>query len=133
MAKQRRQRVVLDTNIIIDFLKGREPVASTFPTLQKKYRLAITTVSIYELSYGAVTGNALDVLTSLMSSLHVLPFDADAAYLAASLDRELSDKGQRIEAADVFIAAIAFSKSLPLITKNTKHFDRIAKLALIKP
>lgn len=133
MARQRRQTVVLDTNIIIDFLKGREPATSTFPALRKKYQLALTTISIYELSYGAITSNTLDVVRSLISSLHILPFDAEAAYLAAMLDRELSDKGQRIEAADVFIAAIALSKSFPLITKNTKHFERIARLTLINP
>lgn len=133
MARQRRQTVILDTNIVIDFLKGREPVASIFAGLRKKHRLALTTISVYELSYGAIASNMLGTVTSFASSLHILTFDAEAAYLAAVLDRELSDKGQRIEAADIFIAAIALSKSLPLVTKNVKHFGRIGKLALIDP
>jgi len=75
----------------------------------------------------------LGTVTSFVSSLDVLKFDAEAAYLAAILDRELSDKGQRIEAADIFIAAIALSKSLPIVTKNVKHFGRIGKLVLLDP
>ena len=41
---------------------------------------------------------------------------------------DLQKKGELINELDIFIATIAIEKDLPIITRNTKHFDRIMKL-----
>jgi tRNA(fMet)-specific endonuclease VapC len=58
----------------------------------------------------------------------VLPFDSDQADRAGQIRFQLSSAGQNINDLDVLIAAAALSQGAVLVTKNTKHFQRITSL-----
>jgi tRNA(fMet)-specific endonuclease VapC len=67
-----------------------------------------------------------------MSQRHrILPFTHAAAIHAADTWADLKQRGQLIGDVDVLIAAIAMSEGLAAITRNTRHFGRIAGLTVI--
>jgi predicted nucleic acid-binding protein len=63
--------------------------------------------------------------------LAVLPLDRAAAEKAAEVRRKLDHTGQPIGMGDSLIAGIALTHNLPLLTRNRKHFERVANLKLV--
>lgn len=59
-----------------------------------------------------------------------LPVSVSVADGAASLAAELERQGKRLDTHDCLIAATALEKDLTLVTRNTKHFQRICGLRL---
>src|SRR4029077_20888736 len=56
----------------------------------------------------------------------VLPFDADAATIAAHIWSSVARKHRR-EIGDILIAAVAASRQLPLVTRNYSDFEHLSK------
>ena len=121
----------LDTNIIIEFLKDKDSPAGKLVTRSRDaVQFFITAITVYELLYGPrYTGyqKELSDIEDLLLWVHVLPFDKEAARIAAEIDVMLHNKGKPIELWDVFIAAICIRNSLPIVTRNTTHFNMIEK------
>jgi len=67
-------------------------------------------------------------LAAFFSKVHVLAMDATIAELAIRLRQE-----RKLGLADAIIAATAMQHNLPLVTRNTDDFKRIAGLQLIDP
>jgi predicted nucleic acid-binding protein len=44
--------IVVDTDIIIDYLKKRQPGAESLKKAYLKYRIHVTSITVYELLYG---------------------------------------------------------------------------------
>lgn len=63
-------------------------------------------------------------------SLATIPFDADQADLAASISDRLYRKREPIDPEDCMIAAAAISTGTPLLTRNTRHFNRTPQLRI---
>ena len=91
-----------------------------------------TAVTIGEILYGAVRrGNAdiVDRIRAVALAAHsVLPFDEAAAEVYGPLRANLEAIGKRLADPDLFIAAIALSRDLTLVTGNVRHFERIPGL-----
>lgn len=60
----------------------------------------------------------------------MLPFDEAAARRFGRLKAELEHTGSRLDDLDLQIAAICLEAGVTLITHNTRHFGRVAGLAL---
>jgi predicted nucleic acid-binding protein len=61
-----------------------------------------------------------------------LPFDIDSAQIWGRLKAELSLKGTSKPLIDLQIAATALRHGLPVVTRNTKHFEGLG-LVVINP
>jgi predicted nucleic acid-binding protein len=61
----------------------------------------------------------------------VIEIDENTAWTASRLGRELRTTGRHIGDNDLWIAATALAFSLPLVSRNTRHFDRVAGLQVI--
>ena len=70
----------------------------------------------------------LQVFLSALSRLEILAFDSTAAVLAGRIYGDLHRTGQRIGRADPMIAATAIESDLVVVTGNTGHYERIARL-----
>ena len=125
--------VCLDTSVIIDILRGNEVVES----IEKQFDETSETVTVaaptvMELIKGARLSNKPESeklkVTEFLSSLTTLDLNKDSAMLAGEIDAELKVSGEPIGVQDVMIAAIAIKNREALITKNTKHFERIKDL-----
>ena len=61
----------------------------------------------------------------------LLEVDAEIAWIASRLARQLKSKGQHIGDNDVWIAATAVAFGLPLVSNNKTHFGRVPGLKLL--
>jgi tRNA(fMet)-specific endonuclease VapC len=122
---------ILDSDHCVALLRGRLDLRGRMRPLEE---LAVTAISVSELSYGAhksarVAGN-LAQLDVLLAGLTVLPFDDGAGREFGALRGRLEFAGQRLSDLDLQIAAIALQFAAPLLTHNRGHFARIPGLAL---
>jgi tRNA(fMet)-specific endonuclease VapC len=125
---------LLDTDICITVLRDRP--AGLRPTFAAEAdRLAISTVTLGELLYGAARSNRpadhRAAVDGFANRLTVLPFDAAAAAQFARIRADLAARGQQIGGYDLMIAAAARSRGLTLVTHNRREFDRVAGLAVV--
>ncbi len=125
---------LFDTDVITNVLKKRPSRAllqrlAVVPRNQQH----ISTVTVTEIVYGAMKSTRpayhLENLEKiLLPSVHVVGFDAKAAYVCGRIRAELERKGQPLDIADLQIAATAIAENFTLITGNTRHFNRIKEL-----
>jgi len=94
-------------------------------------QLKTTAITCFELLSGAGENKRGRAVQQLLDSLDVLPLDRVAAERAADVRRQLEQTGQAIGMGDSLIAGIALANGLPLFTRNTVHFERIADLELV--
>ena len=122
--------VIIDTNIIIDYLRRKEK--SSFESFfeQKDDELGISLVTIQELFSGKSTKDKEeeDFLLALLASLVIFPYTYEIAKLAGELIRNAKDP---IEFPDAAIAATAIFHDAKLFTLNKRDFAKIAKLQLL--
>ncbi len=127
--------IVAGTDVLIDFLAGREPAASRVATELESRAFGTTAVSRFELLAGARDRTAENLVRRLLDSLTTLPLDRESADHAARVRRALEQRGQPIGMADSLIAGIVLSNDGTLLTRNRKHFERVdaLKLATLGP
>lgn len=124
--------VLLDTNIVLYYLKGVEPVVERMLTAPRM-DLAISSISAYELEYGNLKGGTARrraAISAVMASLYQVPFDAQAAREAAAIRVDLEARGLTIWTMDLLIAGSALSRGAILATANTKEFGRVKGLRI---
>ncbi len=125
--------VLLDTNIIINHLRGKKSI----PDLVRDVNLHISVISYIELIYGAVKSNSYEKNIKLIMSLleeleiEIINLEPDIAITYSNYKRMLENKGKRIEDFDLIIGCTALIYDLDLMTTNKKHFENIKELRLI--
>ena len=105
--------VVVDTNILIDLLRGREQARSV---LRRHRRQAISVVTRIELLAGPA--DDMKKVRDLLEGLEVERIDDNVAEAAAAIRRE-----HRLKLPDAVILATARVRGVPLLTRNTHDFD----------
>jgi tRNA(fMet)-specific endonuclease VapC len=121
--------MVADTDVLIDFLRGREPWAARID-LELGANLATTSVSAFELWSGVKGRREKEALDAVLGATRILPLGPREAREAAAVRRELEAKGLSIGMADSLIAGICRAHECTLLTGNRKHFERVPGLRL---
>ncbi len=124
--------ILADTDVLIDFLVGVQPVKNQIADYIKAEQLQTTAVTCFELLSGADENKRGNAVRQLLDALNVLPLDREAARHAADVRRKLDRKGEAIGMGDSLIAGIALAHSLLLFTRNKAHFQRVENLELVK-
>ena len=125
-------KYMLDTNICIHVIKHRP--ASVLARFQRHtpQDMCISSITLAELEYGveksAFPEKNRIALTMFLSGITVLPFDDAAALEYGRIRADLEKQGTPIGPNDMLIAAHAKSLGLPIITNNTREFDRLEDL-----
>ncbi|MGH8936901.1 MAG: type II toxin-antitoxin system VapC family toxin [Acidimicrobiia bacterium] len=122
-------RVVADTDLVIDFLRGAGPGAPAVERWLRQRRLFLTTITAFELRLGRdflARGRDLAWLFRRPS----LPLDLESALRAGEVFARLRDLGSPIDRADSLQAGICLRYGLPLATRNLRHFERVDGLRL---
>ncbi|MBI3990405.1 MAG: type II toxin-antitoxin system VapC family toxin [candidate division NC10 bacterium] len=125
--------VVLDTDVVIDFLNGKEPSVGVVRTLIEVNKAFITAINAYELWAGAKAITLKRGLDDLFEDIGCLPLTLDAAKRAGEVTVRLRQQGMEIGVGDSLIAGICLSLDLPLITRNVEHFRRVKGLKVLSP
>lgn len=126
-------QLCLDTNVLIDYLKGREPGSSAAEKAVKEYDCYVSAVTVYELLFGVARAKKEIGEQALLGVMSVLPFDHSTAKIASNLHADLISKNKDIGIKDVFIAATCLEKGIPILTANKRHFDRVPGLIVVTP
>lgn len=133
MAKLAAPRICLDTNLLIGYLRGQESIKMILDRLIESATCSVTSVTVYELLFGAARV-ARDIgEDKILAVIETLPFDAAAARQAAHLHAKMIQQNQDIGVKDILIAAICIDRNVPLVTRNLRHFERIADLTVLSP
>jgi predicted nucleic acid-binding protein len=113
-------KVLLDTDVLIDHLRGHRPLRLSDP------KLTISIVTRCEL----FAGRNVDEpgLRRALSVLEELSVDQPIAEAAGRIRRT-----NGIPVPDALIAATALEHELPLLTRNRRHFDRVPGLRVEEP
>jgi predicted nucleic acid-binding protein len=124
---------LVDTDWIIDCLYGRNDAAETLLRLAQD-GLAVSLMTYGELYQGAYYARdpqtALRGLRVFLRGKRLLPLNRAIVERFGVLRGDLTRRGLRIGDFDVLIAATALHHDLTLLTRNQRHFSRIAGLRL---
>lgn len=123
--------VVADTDLIIDFLRGRGPGARLTRELLVERRLRLTAVTGFELRVGTDFLDRREQILRLFRS-RTVALDLASALRAGEIAAVLNRAGSAIGFADCLQAGICLRHDLPLATRNRKHFDRVDGLRLVE-
>lgn len=128
-------KLLLDTNICIYVIKQHPAsVLKHFMGFQVG-DIGISSITLSELRYGVAksmhhekNSKALD---EFITPLEVVSFDEQAASVYGDIWATLEKAGTPIGSMDMLIAAHAVSLGLPLVTNNTREFERIPDLTIL--
>ena len=127
--------VVLDTDTLSELSRGNAMVkARAAGYLAEFGRLTITAVTVFErlrgyraaIRAGKPFERQLQAFEVLVANCVVLPFDQDAAVVAADI-WSASTRSQRQKLGDILNAAVAVSRQIPLATRNRRDFQQFTK------
>ncbi|MBN2152774.1 MAG: PIN domain-containing protein [Candidatus Lokiarchaeota archaeon] len=136
----------LDTTIAIGWMHGDFTVEQILSKVSASERLAITSVSMYEIYAGLFTmqfvkkskkGQAnidkeADSIRRLERALVQVEFSTRAAQRSAALYFSLIGAGEQIELFDCMIAGTILARGdKDILTQNVDHFTRIEDLNVI--
>lgn len=132
------KRVVLDTMIIVRHLRGSKEETRLIERLHDVSNLATTIINAFEIYYGAhksrESAKNVSAAKGFLEGLdEVLGLDENCADLAGKIMADLESKGVGLDPRDVLIGAIASVNGYPIVTLNSKHFERITDLEVIDP
>lgn len=128
------KRVLLDTSVIIDHLKGHEPATDYLLGLEEGTLLGmVSSITHTELFAGermtAVEQAQIAMILGLVETIDVTPEIAHQAGLLLTRFR----RSHGLAPFDAIIAATAMVLGVPLFTRNVKDFRFIPELTVSSP
>ncbi len=126
-------KLCIDSNILIDFLRGEKNAAETVRKARGKYVLCTTACNAFEVFLGthlSKTPGGPAAASKLINALQVLDLTRPAAEKAAEIGAAPKKKGQTLPLGDLLIAGTALENNCILLTEDKKHFEKIPGLTL---
>jgi len=127
-------KLVLETTFLVDLEReshrGGDGPAHRFLESRAEDRLCITVTTAGELAAG-VSEAERSGWERLIAGLEVLEIDLDVCWEYGRAFQYLKANGLLIGTNDLWIGAGALARSLPLVTRNVRHFQRVPGLSVI--
>ncbi|MEM2088593.1 MAG: type II toxin-antitoxin system VapC family toxin [Thermoproteota archaeon] len=131
-----REQVVIDTDVLVDILRGVEKAVNFIADLENKgLKLSTTVINAFELYYGAYKSKKklqnLTATRKLLRRIVILKMNVKSAEKAGRIQAELEAEGYPVGMRDIMVGAIALTRGYALITRNVAHLQKIKGLSLI--
>jgi tRNA(fMet)-specific endonuclease VapC len=125
--------VVIDSDILIYFLKGQQEIVEKL-SAHPIENIFTTRINVTELLYGvfnsAKVAQNMAKISAFLANFHILEFDEKASMTFAQEKARLKKNGDLIADMDLMIASITVANGFALVSNNLKHFDRISGLTV---
>jgi len=125
------REVCVDTDIVIDYLRGSNVNQDILPNILKEFDVYISPISVYELFYGGFYSGKLESVEDVLDMLIPMGWTQDDSRKAAHIHVTISKAGEKLSVKDILIAGVCCSKGVPIVTRNIAHFKRIKELKVI--
>jgi tRNA(fMet)-specific endonuclease VapC len=125
-------RPVLDTDVLIDYLRGKGPGRDLIESLAGTLAYRVTAVTAFELALSRSYATDPAPVRALVA-VPCLPLGRRAGLRAGALVHHLRSAGREIGMRDSMQAAICLEVDLPLVTRNVRHFERVDGLDVLRP
>ena len=112
---------LIDTDIIIWILRGRQDIIELIFRIIGKRESAISTITIAEV-YQHIFPKEIPIAEKTFSLYEIYPVSAGIARSGGLYWQEYHKKLHKLSIADCLIAATANEYNLSLLTLNTRHF-----------
>lgn len=123
---------LIDTDILIDAERGHSDALAFLSAQQARGGPRLSIISAMELLVGSRNAEELRTTRTFLHHVMVLPIDAAISSRAMSLVESFT-LSHSLLIPDALIAATALEHVLPLFSKNSKHFQMIPGLTVIRP
>lgn len=119
------RRLLIDTDVLIDYLRGGQSAVSYLEGLSET--LLVSAVTVAELFAGVREGKERDTLGVFLEAFEVIPVDREIAEKGGLFRRDYG-RTHGTGLADALIAATADMAAVELVTLNRKHFPMLASV-----
>ncbi|MDL2263999.1 type II toxin-antitoxin system VapC family toxin [Synergistaceae bacterium OttesenSCG-928-I11] len=128
------RKYFLDTNICIDYLRGRHAhIRERFLSMSPA-EIEIPSVVKAELYYGAEKSDCkeknIEMVRAFLAPFEIAPFDGAAAEMYGTIRAGLERAGLPIGPNDLIVATTALSRNGILVTRNVGEFSRVTGLTI---
>ena len=115
-------RYLLDTDVLVDLSKGREPAQTHIPAIVAAGDvLGICAVQLAEFYAGQPRGHQPEV-DAFLDALRLWAISRDAAIRAGHYRHAFGRRGRALATPDALTAAVAWRMSATVVTRNVKHY-----------
>lgn len=127
--------MLVDTDVFSYVMKAGDKRGEVYaPHLAKKL-VTVSFVTVGELLFGAYkkhwSSERLADLTARLRAVVITPYDIEVCKTYADIKAKLEAAGNTLQDNDLWIAACAIRHSIPLISNNRSHFEKVPGLVLI--
>ena len=132
MATTPHAAALIDSDVLIDAARGHVEARAFLYEQNRAFRVQISTISAMELIVGCRNKIELSQTKRFLETLLILSVERNISDKAYELIQEFTlSHGPMIP--DALIAATALENGLSLMTKNTRHFQMISNLEVVRP
>jgi len=123
--------VIVDTSVLIDFLKDKMPHSAAVATLINSKRIRTTGIIMAELLQGARTATEEAYVIELLEGIPAIEVTSALWMKAGKLSCSLRRKGVTLPLSDIAIAVLAIEHNISIFTLDG-HFEQIPGVKLHK-
>jgi predicted nucleic acid-binding protein len=127
------RRVVIDSDIAIDYLRGREYALKLMKKLWRIDAAFLSTTTLFEL-YAGMRDSEKESTENFVQACNILPVTSQISMVAGELyriQRKQGKQGKTLDAIDCINHAVAIVHNLQLATRNVSHYPDCDRLLAI--
>jgi predicted nucleic acid-binding protein len=121
------EKVILDTNVLIEILKGN---AKTIEKIHSFQEISISSITVMELYYGAINKAELKKIEKFITLFNVIDINEVISQTSTTLIKRYA-KSHTLDIPDSLIASTALVYEQSLFTYNLKDFRYIENIRLV--
>ena len=126
--------VLVDTDVYPYLGKPGSRYANLYLPHVDQKRLSVSFVTVGELFFGAYkkkwSAARIAAMEDRLRSVLIVPYDEGVCRTYGEIRARLEERGTPLASNDVWIAACAIRHSIPLVSNNLGHFEKVPGLVL---